>query len=258
VRNVIVLGAGRSGTSLVGGILADAGYHTGARLLPANDANPRGYFEDGEVNAVNEALLAPVVPARPAGRLGALPPWRLRPRAGERWLSAVPPRTSLDARPDLAERMTALLARRPYAYKDPRFCLTLPAWRPHLAADTAFVCVFRDPARTVASMLAMIRGGRAWPAAQLWTTRRRLFRLWVLQYRHVLEQHRHRGDWRFVHYDQVVDGRALAPLEQLLGVGLRADFADPTLRRSSPAGAVPRTAQATYAQLCALADHLAP
>ena len=77
-RNGLILGSGRSGTSMLAGTLRGAGYYMGAHLLPADEANPRGYFEDDEINAINEALLAAVTPAYS------------EPAYGWRWLAAVP------------------------------------------------------------------------------------------------------------------------------------------------------------------------
>ena len=45
-RNCLILGSGRSGTSMAAGILARAGYFMGAELWPADIGNPKGYFED--------------------------------------------------------------------------------------------------------------------------------------------------------------------------------------------------------------------
>jgi hypothetical protein len=45
-RNCLILGSGRSGTSLAAGILAQAGYFMGDELWPVNIGNPKGQFED--------------------------------------------------------------------------------------------------------------------------------------------------------------------------------------------------------------------
>lgn len=62
----LVLGSGRSGTSLVAGMLDRAGYYTGDNYLVGRLANPRGFFEDSRVNSINDALLKA---GRLAGRL---------------------------------------------------------------------------------------------------------------------------------------------------------------------------------------------
>ena len=64
-RNCLILGSGRSGTSMAAGILARAGYFMGAELWPADIGNPKGYFEDREVNKINDELIAPAAPKTP-------------------------------------------------------------------------------------------------------------------------------------------------------------------------------------------------
>src|SRR5205823_9948849 len=142
----VILGAGRSGTSMVAGALHAAGYHLGDELLPASISNPKGYFEDRAVNALNEDLLLQVAPLKPTGRAGRLFPFRLD--YGHRWLAVVEPQARLRAAPELESRMRELVRRRPFCLKDPRFCYTLELWRPALG-DAAYICVFREPGRTV-------------------------------------------------------------------------------------------------------------
>ena len=63
--NLIILGSGRSGTSLVTGLFAKAGYNQGTRLSGPNEGNPKGRFEDRQVNYTNEIILSQVMPDRP-------------------------------------------------------------------------------------------------------------------------------------------------------------------------------------------------
>src|SRR5207302_10666897 len=64
----------------------------------------------------------------------------------------MPLETHFTFRRSLAWRMTAQTTRAPFCFKDPLFCFTLPAWRPHLD-DAVLLCVFREPARTANSIL---------------------------------------------------------------------------------------------------------
>jgi hypothetical protein len=54
---VLVAGSGRSGTSLVSGILQRLGYHVPAPEVPADDTNPRGFAESQWVVDFHTALL---------------------------------------------------------------------------------------------------------------------------------------------------------------------------------------------------------
>src|SRR5215203_1348762 len=101
-RNCIVLGSGRSGTSMVAGAIAAAGHFMGDDLHPARDANPKGFFEGPTVKDINEDLLAQVVsgPLRwPASLLT-----RGRTSPGSRWLARLPPHARVVADGSLATR----------------------------------------------------------------------------------------------------------------------------------------------------------
>ena len=88
---------------MAAGTLAGAGYFLGDRLHPPREGNPRGYFEDAEVNGINESMLARVVPKRPPvlGRFM----FRDRPGASERWIARVRPGTAVRASADEAARI---------------------------------------------------------------------------------------------------------------------------------------------------------
>ena len=57
LHNVLILGSGRSGTSMVAGLFRDSGYYLGFDLLAASAANPYGYFEDTGITEINNLLL---------------------------------------------------------------------------------------------------------------------------------------------------------------------------------------------------------
>jgi hypothetical protein len=148
--------------------------------------------------------------------------------------------------------MGAQASRAPFCFKDPRFCYTLPAWRPFLA-EPVFLCVFREPARTANSILKECQSadylrGLAMSFAQAVET-------WALMYRHVLQGHRHAGEWLFFHYDQLLEDASWDKVTRALGVPVDRNFADARLKRSSGEGPVPPAALAVYEQLCDLARH---
>lgn len=247
MRNCLILGCGRSGTSMLAGTLAGAGYYMGSGLYRARGANPKGFFESVAINAINEKLLAPHAPLR--SRWWWMRVWRqLFP--SERWLAQVPLEAEIKATPKLAAKIARHIAQTPFAFKDPRFCYTLPAWFPLLPKDTVFLCIFREPGHTVESMLAECR--RKYPDIRL--TPQDGFKLWTTMYEHVLSARKQGGDWLFVHFDQMLDGAAMARIEKHLEASIDRDFPDAGLRRSSSLDAPPDT-HATYRTLCALADY---
>ena len=239
--NVLILGSGRSGTSMVAGSLKAAGYFMGDRLYPARDSNPRGFFEDPEVNGLNEALLARHVPAEQ--RLGP----------NQLWLAQLERSVPMPVTRDSALRLKALLERAPWCFKDPRFSYTLPAWRPWIGA-ARFVCVFRDPAVTAASIVKECRSADYLRDVAIDLPR--ALAIWRAHYQQILADHRHQGDWLFLHYDQVGAGDGLLRLGEFLGAPVDRSFPTGELARSRAAAPADPVAQRMYAELCELAGHV--
>ena len=57
-RVVVVLGAGRSGTSLMMQILVAMGMQVSKNLIPANISNPEGFFEDADIKEIHAGLIS--------------------------------------------------------------------------------------------------------------------------------------------------------------------------------------------------------
>jgi len=246
MRNCLILGSGRSGTSLAASLAQRAGYYLGEPLQPPNAGNPLGRFESFEVNAINEALLARVLPRRPKGWLGTLLMPRV-PLPRQRWLAAVPVGRRMSSTPELTARMARLTAQQPYCFKDPRFSYTLPAWRPVLNG-AGFVCMFRHPAAAAQSILRECQEEPGLHSLALDFDG--ALRVWTLMYRHILERHCHTGEWLFVHYEQLLAGDGVARLAAFLDAGLDASLVNPALRRAQPTGAIPEQVQRLYQDLC--------
>lgn len=232
MHNCLILGCGRSGTSLTNGLLGNAGYYFGSNPIKARNANPKGFFEDHLVNYVNEQIMVQ--------RTGSfrLPGWlsramgRTRFQPSELWLAILdePVHWKKDVRAGWIIR--ELVSRQPFAFKDPRFCYTLNAWRPYLA-DCKFVCIFRQPgvvANSIARELATepyYRNLSLGPEHPL--------RVWEAMYRQVLDFHcTDDSAWLFIEYDQLLAGTAIEPLASFLDANIDAGFIDQKLSRSRP------------------------
>lgn len=252
MRNCLILGSGRSGTSMIAGVLSQAGYFMGTSLYPGDEGNPKGYFEDREINAINEELLAQVVPARPLGIVGDLF-FRSRPAHWQRWLARIPVGVSIPCPSHLVKRITALTMRQPFCFKDPRFCYTLSVWRPFVE-DAVFICVFRHPGATATSILRECRRDPSLHSLSM--DFEKALQVWELMYNHVLEIHYPQGgEWLFVHYEQLLNGSAFSKLEKTLGVTIDRDFVDPNLRRSPAVETIPQSTLSLYQRLCELAEY---
>ena len=138
LRNTVVLGMHRAGTSAVAGCLHELGHALprSEDLIVAPD-NPQ-HFESRPLVDHNERLLDEHlgswdVPASPNAR-GAYGP----------------PSTSWTE--DAKQILHSTFPTTPFVMKDPRLCLTLDAWRPVLDADTRVVLVVRRPDDVAASL----------------------------------------------------------------------------------------------------------
>lgn len=141
VRQVLVLGVHRSGTSA----LAETGARLG--LFPGDPGdldtgdrwNEKGYWENRKVRAVNEELLA-----------AADTDWF----CASAWEPARLPRDDGERLSATAEAVVrALDAHAPWIAKDPRMCVLLPFWLPLLSAP-AFLFSLRSPLSVARSLRA--------------------------------------------------------------------------------------------------------
>jgi hypothetical protein len=140
-RLVLVVGVGRSGTSLLSGILGQLGFHIPQPEVSADDTNPRGFGEPRWVVDFHSRLLrerrVTVNDARPVA-------WEKTGAAAD------VPAVRGELRDWLAEQVQA----GPTVVKDPRTVWFLPLWL-RCAADigvpTSFVTMLRHPAEIVAS-----------------------------------------------------------------------------------------------------------
>lgn len=223
VRDVVVVGAPRSGTSMLAGLFVDAGLSPGRRLIPPSPSNPAGFFEDLDVNAANDDLLA-VLHATPWP--GTEPPPRHL-----RWLGAYEGRLH-GTGPEPALR--PLVPDRPFVLKDPRFCYTLPAWATVLP-EVLVVVIVRHPAEVVASVQAMTaREPETFEGFDV--TDGHLHAMWTAMHRAVLDwvDVAAPGTAVFVDCDDVRSGAAVPWLAEISGAPLADRTVDPGLHRERP------------------------
>lgn len=249
--NGLVLGCGRSGTSLATGLFAHA-YHVGRDLLPADSANPKGFFEDREVNEINEQLIHLHLQGRSPRAWWDSRRNRRVPRT-LRWLvvlsGPIPSRWGRSLR----DRIEAQLSDRPFLLKDPRFSYTLPAWQLYLPADCRFIVVFRHPRRTAESIVrrAEERGYRA----RLGVTMDTALAIWASTYQSILRSGLQRHQVMFVSYDRLVAGDGAAAMGRFLEAQPDPVFADARISRThAPATdeRLPRHVQELYDRLSQL------
>jgi hypothetical protein len=139
---VLVAGSGRSGTSLLSGVLQRLGFHVPQPEVPADETNPRGFGESQWVVDFHVDLLARVrvqtSDARPAA-------WALTAEIS--FEEAVERRLRGWLQEQLSQADNLVI-------KDPRLSWFLPLWRrcaTDLGARPSFATMLRHPAAVVGS-----------------------------------------------------------------------------------------------------------
>jgi hypothetical protein len=137
-RPVCILGVGRSGTSLAARAVNLLGVDLGPEetMLPPDRLNPSGYWEQREIVALNDDILAAL---------------------GGEWWRPPPRPKNWETAPEMApfrERIRDLVKRsfqgRRWGFKDPRTTLTLPIWESAVGELDRIVCL-RNPLEVIAS-----------------------------------------------------------------------------------------------------------
>jgi hypothetical protein len=187
---VVVLGSGRSGTSLLMQVLAALGMRVSAEMIQARRDNPEGFFEDAPIVRVQADLLR---------SLGA---WPYHPLPAD-WLEAPATAKAADAlKGILRER---LRGQGLWGFKDPRTAPFLPLWQQlftELGLAPRYILALRAPG----SILRSFMQAYATPAdvaEQVWL-RRTCDALWHTQADCYLA---HYEDW-FSRPREVVEGLA--------------------------------------------------
>lgn len=120
-RNIIVIGAPRSGTSLTTSVFARKGYHVGPieddAVRAGDEHNPFGYFEADDVINQNVALFRRVGYAEHNT-------WLEKPISDAQVVALA----GLEPSDQDREFLETYAARAPWVWKDPRLTLTLAYW----------------------------------------------------------------------------------------------------------------------------------
>jgi hypothetical protein len=242
----------RSGTSVATRAMETLGASFGNNLLPPGDCNPKGFFEDVDVVALNAELLEAVgvdwhaLPAPDLSRLDNEALNRFRERAvallHEKWQNEI------------------------FALKDPRVARLVPFWQPvfdQFHADVRYVVAFRHPIGVARSLETRDR----LPA-------KKAYLLWLS---HVVPALRHTANLprTLINYDAMIEApeATLARLADELDLTLdparreifKRDFLEDSLRHTRASAAdlenaedIPAVVKSLYPALEAFTDAPSP
>lgn len=146
---VVVLGMHRSGTSALAGVLARLGCALPEQVMPANDFNPKGFYESIGAYNLNDALL------RLEGSSWA--DWR--PLALD-WLETEVGRRELARGAQMLEEEFA--AEPLFVLKDPRICRLLPYWT-RLFEQSGIAPVYVHTHRSPVEVARSLERREGWP-----------------------------------------------------------------------------------------------
>lgn len=215
----IVLGCGRSGTSMIASLLSKCDYFFGDDLIGADLANPNGYFESIGINKINEDILSRYVPQRLPRPFINLINTRY-PVEWQRWLAILDPSINLNCSASLSDRIQRCIPQRLFCFKDPRFSYTLPCWMPYLSEDIRYVCVFRDPAATASSLVKEASRDALMRRVRFHFTLDSAYKLWLNTYKSILrlyEEDINKEHWLFLDYQSCISYESLPCLSEHLG-----------------------------------------
>ena len=139
-RVVVVLGVGRSGTSLAVQALEKLGVRISENLIPANNSNPKGFGEDADIVNIHARLLK------------SLTPTQIMPLQ-EGWLKAPEANEALEQLKILVEQQVDA-GPEIWAFKDPRTATFLPLWIRlfnQLNIVPRFILAIRNPGAVISS-----------------------------------------------------------------------------------------------------------
>ena len=160
---VVVLGMHRSGTSLVANLLTALGVDLGGNLLAADEHNESGYWEQKEINQIQERLLRQLA----------------QHDIGPGWMNPFPLVWDRLSRPEcqddihrlkLVLRNEMAAAKGVFGFKDPRTSRLLPVWKrifAELGVEPRYLLAIRTP-NAVAASLAKRNEMPAEQAELLW------------------------------------------------------------------------------------------
>ncbi len=192
---VCIAGMHRTGTSLVVRLLNLCGLHLGPeeQLLPPGEGNPHGFWENGEMDAITEDLLATLAD----GWDFLLPPFP------DGWETG----SALEPLRGRAQKQIKVLSQKlPFGWKDPRASLALPFWKTVLPGLRVVICL-RHPAEVNASLKKRVGSSDSYN-----------YNLWLRYYQRCLATTTE-GDRIFTHYDMyfIDPSRELRRLTDWLG-----------------------------------------
>lgn len=249
MKSVFICGSGRSGTSMLAGLFSECSYYQGDNLYQSRKANPKGFFENWQINSLNERIILSSIEAGYGQEASGL--LQLLYRPGQYWLANLPASLRYVAADEEKKEISSLVAREPFCYKDPRFCYTLEPWL-DAAPDALALCVLRHPGVVVASILKELQSADY--LVDLRISVANLYEVWRHMYLRALSLRACGRNVYFINYNDLLGNDKQTELEEFVDAKLNRSFPDKQLDRSDYVGELDETTQAFFSALSGLAS----
>ena len=218
MNNIIILGSGRSGTSMLAGMFAnlDCFFGDNPNYLGKNKSNPKGFYEDYEINTINEDILKQNLTSIPEILRKVFFPSFTFYRA--RWLARLPLNKKIISNDSIENKIVKMIQKSPFCYKDPRFSYTLPTWQKILRRkkiDVKYIVVYREPNKTASSIVRECEENKALHTLKM--KHMIALKVWELMYSHILKNYNkdvNKDNWMFIHYNQLFNESNLDEIEK--------------------------------------------
>ena len=228
---------------MTAGLFRNSGLFMGDRLHKPAAENPKGFFEDARINRINNNIITRCLP--PRAQFNGID-YACDSPLNKCWLARLPLDQEFTLLPEEESAIREFAGMGPFCFKDTRFCYLLPLWRRH-APGAKMICVFRPPAVAALSILNCCRTRQ--DLFHVAISVDQAFEIWTLGYSHVLQRHAAAGDWFFVRYEDVLNGKAHDAIEEFSGVPIDREFPTQSLNRTEEKLPVPESAARTYEDL---------
>jgi hypothetical protein len=209
-------------------------HHHADDLYKPQVSNPKGFFEAGHINDLNESMML----MSSMSHLGADATRTLLQgfEPHQLWLARFPDAMPAAWNDQHRREIAKAVAKTPFVLKDPRMAVTAPAWL-EAAPDALLLSIHRPADITAESILKECR-----VATYLLDFRISMhdaFDVWRQAYRRAVRLYREGRDVLFMRYDDLFDAARLERLEQHVRAPLKREFADRQLNRTAPFLKVP-------------------
>lgn len=218
--STLVGGSGRSGTSLIMGCISHNFTNTGDQPAYRDDeSNPKGFFEDVNVNFLNDRILE----TSGVQLLGDRRDGRKHRHGG--WINKDKIETITATLPQIQE-IKRLTKNIPFCLKDPRFSYTYPLWREFIPKESILLVIFRHPSKTASSMI------KEPTPKKIKMSYEDALEVWHAAYSNILNFDNNDGQVVYIHYDQIFNREIDFLIKKINIKSINYGFIEPGLNRS--------------------------